>query len=222
MKQIINVFYKNKNLPFWIRPEYKDKKKIIDIQVLGEIFDQNVYKLTPEHFKTGTIIDLGSNIGAVAIQAAQLGAIKIIAIEPNKSNLALLEDNLRENNCEAEILRVAIGAEPGETSITDEAGNSKTGEEGEKVNVTTLEEIISFHFADQEIDVLKIDVEGDEYKILLSTPKEALEKIRVITMEFHATDEETFGKLICKLSESFVVETIGSFDKGGQITGRRY
>lgn len=215
------ITYKEKQICFYIRPEYLDRDKCIDVQIIKEIFTQNVYKLATDNFSgPGIMVDIGANIGTVGIQAAMLGAKRVISIEPNKSNLESLKANFLENNVKTEIIEKAVTSKEGTAKITDEAGNSKVGDEGDDIETTTLENIVSE--ISEDIDVLKMDIEGGEYEALLATPIEVLAKIKYITMEFHATTKENFGNLICHLSKQFVVETIGAYNKGGQIIGKRY
>lgn len=223
--QFVTLNYQNKLLAFMVRPKYTDQRdgRCIDIQVLKEIYGENVYRLTPEMFQNGSgiMIDLGANIGAVGVMAKALGAKEVISVEPNADNIKSLLFNFQENGYQTTLVTRAVSDISGKTiSINDDAGNSKTNSEGtgQSVETITLAELIG----DQQIDVLKIDVEGDEWRILLSTPIEKLKQIRQITLEFHEIDADTFGRTTALLSQGFVVETIGSHERGGFINARRY
>ena len=57
----------------------------------------------------------------------------------------------------------------------------------ETVQATTLTDIITENNI-QQIDYLKIDVEGAEYDILSSCPPETLAKVKCMVMEYHEFD----------------------------------
>ncbi len=62
-----------------------------------------------------TIVDLGANIGTTCIPLAQQTGCKIIAVEPVPENYNLLQENVRQNGLQGEIIcvRKAISNEPG-------------------------------------------------------------------------------------------------------------
>ena len=68
----------------------------------------------------GTFVDIGANIGYYALNAARLGAQKVIAIEPNPTILKRLNDNITLNNLSSKItvLDVAVGEEKGNAKLT--------------------------------------------------------------------------------------------------------
>src|SRR5262249_29519345 len=74
----------------------------------------------------GTLIDVGANIGLVAIAALAHGGARCIAFEPAPDNYALLRRNLRRHGLEArvEAHRVALDSESGEVELALSAGNS--------------------------------------------------------------------------------------------------
>ena len=51
----------------------------------------------------GKLVDVGANIGYYALNAAYLGAEKVIAIEPNPKIVARLNDNIALNNLSSNI-----------------------------------------------------------------------------------------------------------------------
>jgi hypothetical protein len=59
----------------------------------------------------------------------------------------------------------------------------------ETVQATTLTDIMDANNIEQ-IDYLKIDVEGAEYDILLNCPAGTLSKVRRIVMEYHEFDSD--------------------------------
>lgn len=206
-----------------------------DLFVIREIFCENIYRVSTDSFvDTGVVLDIGANIGVFSVFAASLidfkasrqnGAkAKVYAYEPEPHNLELLKANVKTNGLEQEIKIIpkAIGASAGKSYITNEHGNSKlddTFEDATECDVISLADI----FTEQRIeyvDVLKLDVEGYEYNILLNTSRETLNKIRYITFEFDA--DERFGELTTKLSETHALQVLGSHERGGYVFAKRY
>lgn len=54
-----------------------------------------------------------------------------------------------------------------------------------QIETISLKDIINMFGPDEEIDVVKMDIEGMEYDILSQTPAEDLRRIRQFTVEFH-------------------------------------
>ncbi|HGJ67496.1 TPA: FkbM family methyltransferase, partial [bacterium] len=68
------------------------------------------------------------------------------------------------------------------------------------VKTTSIEEFMKKYSLDR-IDLLKIDCEGSEYKILFKCPKEIIKKISKITMEYHPIDKSRNAKTLKKFLE---------------------
>jgi Methyltransferase FkbM domain len=60
---------------------------------------------------------------------------------------------------------------------------------------TTLESWVNRNAASKSDFILQMDIEDSEYDVLLSTPRETLQKFRIMTIEFHR-----FRKLFTKIS----------------------
>ena len=69
----------------------------------------------------------------------------------------------------------------------------------------------------EEVDILKIDVEGSETEIISGASKENLNKCKYITMEFDIRSGAFMGDMVKKLSETHHVRTMGSWERGGMI-----
>lgn len=200
-----------------------------DRLVVKETWVENVYQIDKGDFnleKGGTLIDLGANIGAVSVYAASLdNRIKVFAYEPESNNFELLQKNIKKNRVSEQIstIKQAVSNFNGVSHITNSQGNSmlSDNEAMEKINVITLKEVFA-HNNLTECDVMKVDVEGAEYEIFTKADFEDLMKIRYITMEFTNTDAETYGLLMASLSRAFNLHSIGSYERGGMIYGRRY
>ena len=189
--------------------------------VIHEIWQENVYEVKDTHFNHGgVVIDIGANIGAFSVYAAQFGAT-VYAIEPEPHNLDSLKKNIAINEMQDKIYTCpyAISNYKGVAVITDEGGSATIKDDGvfgAEVEVMPFDMFFDlYHIA--EVDVLKIDVEGAEVEIILGASKENLQKCKYITMEFDIRTGNKMGSLVQKLSETHHVRTMGSWERGGMI-----
>lgn len=116
----------------------------------------------------GTILDVGSYIGNHAVYFGMFtDANKVIAVEPNPSAHGLLTRNIRANCLGSVVVPIecAAGESPGRVGIR-QGRVSNLGHTvvttGEEVELRTLDGIAG----DEEVSVLKIDVEGYVTEVL--------------------------------------------------------
>lgn len=155
-----------------------------DIATFWQIFYREVY---PVDSGDRVIIDAGANIGAFSLYALSKAAnARVIAVEPAPDTSQRMRHVLHEHGLESLVTlnEAALGAEAGETSIQLTVGSQfrQTGIGGHCVPIVTLESLTR---EEQEIDLLKIDIEGAEYGVIASTPQHVLRRIRKIFMEVH-------------------------------------
>lgn len=202
--------------PLWIRPDGPT-----DRIVIREIFGENVYRIAASDVENAVVVDIGANIGAFSVYAASLGAKRVIAVEPEPDNYRVLQANA-EAFPQITTRQLAIWETEGEQHLFHSHGAARITPDGPVIVPTkTLEQL----FVEEQIDtcaVLKVDTEGSEYPIFRATPPALLARIAYIAIEFHATDAETFGALISKLSLTHAVQTLGSYERGGYIYARKY
>ena len=123
----------------------------------------------------GVFVDIGANIGYYALNAARLGAKKVIAIEPNPTILVRLNDNIALNNLSSKIAvhDVAVGAKHGVAKLTigdRDFGSSSivdhsVGAQHISVPVLPLFEILKTEAVGMA-SIIKIDIEGMEDRAL--------------------------------------------------------
>lgn len=140
--------------------------------------------------KNDLVVDIGANVGVFTLYVASITRNRVFSFEPFPENYRFLQTNIQANGFENVVPQAA--------AVTDEKGTkelfvSKQGgwhstaaksDQSLSVATTTLSDI----FTDNKIEVidfLKIDCEGEEGAILLSTPKDLFPRIRKISMEFH-------------------------------------
>ncbi|MGA6208053.1 FkbM family methyltransferase [Nocardia testacea] len=197
-----------------------------DEAVIRETWVENVYQIHPGDLRdTGILVDLGANIGSVAVYGASLGAT-VHAYEPEPENRALLQQNLTDNGVadRVHVHAAAVTDWLGTATITPAHGNSRINHDHSGVTVESI--TLAQVFEDNGLagcDVLKMDVEGSEYEIIASADLSTLAKIRYLTMEFDAAPDQTaFGDMVTKIAKVFNTHIIGSPERGGYIYGRRY
>lgn len=201
-------------------PTFVTRSGGTDADVIREIWGENVYRVALGDC-WGTVVDVGANIGTFSVFAALHGAHRVIAVEPEPDNAVVLGANIA-NYPHVQHRSVAIWGEAGQVTMTPNQGGTRVDEEGAlTVPAITLAELFR---AEQvtECSILKMDIEGSEYPVIASAPREILQRIHYLTMEFHATDAATFGAMVAKLTETHCVQTLGSYERGGYIFARRY
>lgn len=183
----INFRYKLKNgISFMVRP-FKYDRYIID-----EIFLEKAYFPSPDFWikDNEVIVDIGAHIGVFTVFAAKRAKCLVYSYEPRPDNYELLKENIRLNgiqNC-VRAIQSAVGGVSGNLKFSmDTVGlGSLDDVKGNKIIVRTitLKDLLDTnHIA--KVDFLKIDVEGEELRMLLNLPKEYLSRISRISMESH-------------------------------------
>lgn len=135
-----------------------------------------------------TVLDIGAHIGAYTLRAAAAGA-RVIAFEPEPDNVCVL----RQNVAHLPAVRVepfAIAATTGERTLGASFGRSTGGWSLLKtrsirtVRCVSLEDVWRQWSLDR-VALLKMDIEGSEYEVLLSAPAFILSSIDRVVVEVH-------------------------------------
>jgi len=226
----------NENYSFEIRSFLDDPSNDhnLDYKVIDETWNENVYRIHEYQFKDNAVfLDIGANIGSVSLYVDnfnkvrdEYNKIKVYSVEPEPNNLLLLKENIKNNPTEnITVINNAIWHEQKTVLITNKGGNSsiidETNDESVEVLAITIQDFIDLYGID-EIDVVKIDIEGAEFDLIINTPPETLAKIKYITLEFDKSFDGRFGIMVEKLSKQFGLEILGSPERGGYIYGNRY
>jgi len=114
-------------------------------------------------------VDVGANMGALAIHAGTLvGPVgRVIAIEAHPRIAGFLRRNIALNGLSnIETVSVAVGEHAGHvkfTNIRSDDQNAVVDDNHGTIPMKRLDDIVPF---DVQVDLLKIDVEGYELKVL--------------------------------------------------------
>jgi FkbM family methyltransferase len=145
-----------------------------------------------------TVVDVGANIGYFTFLAAKkVGSVgKVVSVEPHPSNFALLKDAIESNQIlNVRALPIALGDRKDRIHIgmADQtvfpnrtASTLKASVTDPEISVETLDDL-----AEKEglrtIDLLKIDVDGYEWRILQGATNCLQEKrVKRIIIEFNS------------------------------------
>jgi len=126
--------------------------------------------------KMKTVIDVGAWCGTWA-KAIEPFAEKVIAFEPDKTHFECLQRNCTIN-CTPRM--EAVGAQLQDVSLTeDNFTQAKRVDEKGNIRMITLD-----HMAYEDVDMIKIDVEGYEMEVLKGATK-TLESVKYLMIELN-------------------------------------
>lgn len=157
--------------------------------IYEETFTQNGYNVLKSEIENKTVVDIGAHIGCFSILALQNGAKKVVAVEANKSTFTngLLHvcsgiANIRTiwgavSDTDGQTLFISNNDTASQVSLDSDKGHAVT-----TIALTTL--LLQENIIDDEL-VLKMDVEGSEFDIILTSPPEVLCKFSTIYLEVH-------------------------------------
>jgi FkbM family methyltransferase len=167
-----------------------------------------------------TIIDVGAGIGDFSISlAARLPRSRVIALEPFPPSFQALTENIALNRLEnVAAFPYALGAASGPQRLragAAEPGQSSTARVGrgvaerqEEVPGRSLAALLD-ELRIERCDALKMDCEGAEYEILMSSDDTTLRKIENLSLEYHDSyTQHEHGELVTFLEQAgYIVRT---------------
>lgn len=172
-----------------------------DLNIGYEIFVAEAYRL-PKEFKPENpkcIIDIGGNVGYSCLYwLVNFPHAHVVLFEPHPKHIDKIYDHLKINHFEHRVTVIpsAAGIKSGSLFLTNMGGESKLTTEQSKHTISVS--IVDWFEAirTEEIDILKIDIEGGEYA-LLGDSRFADLKIKVLVMEWHNTSDFPNGQEWC-------------------------
>lgn len=199
----------------------------------------NEYDLPESFSETDIVIDIGAHIGSFTYAVLQRGASKVYAVEADSENYKIAGDNLKDYIKQKRVV-LTYGAvwrsDPNNDVIYYEGYPNKFntggggviwGKEGNPVPKISFDDFLT-EVTDngrKQISLLKLDCEGSEWPILLTSKK--LNLIKKICGEFHEINGEYDSLVLpCVIQgwSSFTVESLVKFlgERGFQTTYHRH
>jgi FkbM family methyltransferase len=166
-----------------------------DDVIYNSVVRRNEYRL-PEHLPAGAIVvDIGVHIGAFSYLALARGAAAVYGFEPEASNLARARENLAAFGDRVHLSSRAVWRSdepPAPQHFWASTDRANTGggtliwdTEGPLVDAVPFDDVVDTitESGRRRIDLVKIDCEGAEFPILLSSAR--LSRIDRIVGEYH-------------------------------------
>jgi len=180
--------------------------ELTDLKAFWQIFLRKVYRVraTDE-----VILDLGANVGVFTLYAARNAPqAQVFAFEPFPSTFRRLVATVRNHHLDPRVtcLNYAAAGASGVRLMPDgqlpsqrRALAAASVTSGTEVMGKTIESMLEENHL-PHVDLLKMDIEGSEYEVLLSTPPRMLARIDRIAMEYHGDSapysrQQLFGHL---------------------------
>lgn len=192
-----NEFFilQNNNLNIYLR------KFSSDYKVYVEIFLHECYVLSKDYLKsieTPVILDIGSNAGISCLYFSTINQnCTYICVEPNKKNNKVLRHNIGGNGLNYKVINKGLWHEDKKLYFheTEEFWTGKVDSTKSEsiVDCLSLQSFITI-YAKQDIDLLKIDVEGSEIDILIKDKliSNSLKNVHSIIIEVHDAKKISF------------------------------
>lgn len=168
----------------WLRPGTSD------LVVFNEVFGEKDYEFACWDIKPQLIVDAGANIGMTTLYFARLNPqARIIAIEPEPSNVELLRRNTADMK---QVMVKAAALWPRKSALDFSDANAgkwafsvrESDPESGAVAAVTIPEILAETGAER-IDLLKIDIEGAERELFGDGAEQWLPRVGRIVIELH-------------------------------------
>ncbi len=152
------------------------------------------------------VVDIGANRGITVTRLARIVGPqgRVVAIEADRGNFALLEQRVRENDLTwVTLVNRAVAEEAGvlriSPRVTQNSGMNSIAERGQAIEAATLDAILG-EVGVESVDAIKIDVEGYEERVLAGAVRTIAEHRPVVLVE---VDDENLGRFGSTRSDLF-------------------
>jgi FkbM family methyltransferase len=170
-----------------------------DIAVFGQIFRDLEYRCLDDIGDPGLVIDCGANVGySSAYFLSRFPNAKVIAVEPDAANFAVLEANVAPYGDRCEVLNTGLWSHPTGLVMSEQAwGDGR--EWARTVRVARPREAPAMTATDvgtllagsgfDRISILKVDIEGSESVVFASNYESWIGKVDNMVIELHGERE---------------------------------
>ncbi len=163
--------------------------KTLNFPLYRDIFEANCYAVDLNEFTDHVVVDVGAHVGMFSLFSLQRGAKSVVAIEAHPETFRVYLGPVVKNISNIKALNLAmldsdlasVGIEGHDVSARTMRGSR----EGAQVMTVSLATLLEKERLRDEKLVLKLNVEGDEFDILLSTPCATLKLFSSIFVETH-------------------------------------
>jgi FkbM family methyltransferase len=193
--------------PFLLRLRHEKPiliEELTDLKAFWQVYLRRVYRVDANDRQ---IVDLGANVGIFTLYAARCAPhAKILAVEPFPSSFHRLVETVRSHGIEERVkcLNAAAtgtnsmrimpdSAVPSQRRRLASISSSSSVNSGTEVAGQTLETILNENRLER-VDLLKIDIEGSEYEVFLSSSNNVLARVHRIAMEYHGDAPSPYSK----------------------------
>jgi FkbM family methyltransferase len=190
--------FSHPNYPFTLQLRHEKPipiEELTDLKAFWQIYLRRIYRVDA---KDRIIVDLGANVGIFTLYAARCAAhAKIFAVEPFPSTFLrlvvivcghALEDRVTCLNAAAAgtngLRTMSEVPVPSQRRTLASTSSAASMNPGTQVTGKTLEAILDENKL-QQVDLLKVDIEGSEYEVFLSSSQNVLARVSRIAMEYH-------------------------------------
>ena len=188
----------------------------VDYRTFADVFERRLYDLSASGVTR--VLDLGANIGAATLFfASRFPEAEIACVEPFPDNLVMLRETIKLNRIRATVFEGAVGTSSGEANLdvgcqADAYSVTPAEDSAQKLRVRqfAVPELLAALGWD-EIDLLKIDIEGYE-KTLFRSNNAWLSRVRLIIGEAHIHVGYQIGNVRADLAPLGFHVTEKSFD----------
>lgn len=194
-------------------------RTLLDMWVVKETCLDDGYACLGRVAPDGVVVDVGAGLGDFALWAArQLRPRAVFAFEPHPGSFALLTHNLALNDARlVQAHAVALGAATGLKVLRRGAEPTQSRVVASGAGDTGDTEVWSLADAFDRCgidvcDLLKVDIEGGEFALLLDAPPAVLRRIRHLRVEYHDDVEARDHRVLVRALEAagFVVGRVPS------------
>lgn len=175
---------------------YHDTDDVIgqSLALYGEYAQREIDLLTSFMDSRSVVYDVGGNIGVHARAFAAAGA-EVWSFEPNPTNFDLLKKNCEDLD-RVHLVEAAVGDHMGQSTIWEfdaftsgNYGHLRSGRGGRVCHLISLDSIDA-----PDPDIIKIDVEGQEFAVLRGA-ESRIRRNRPLVL-FEAQEVDNFGAIV--------------------------
>jgi len=173
-----------------------------DVDVFGQVFQQDEYRWAAAIPSPRLIIDLGANVGysSAYLLSCFPACPTVLAVEPDPDNYALCCLNLAAYGNRARVLRGAAWSKPCSLVLSrgtfgdgrewaTQVLSCDSGDPSATVEAWDIPRLLQFAGAER-VDILKIDIEGSEVELFRTGASAWLPAVRNLCIELHGPDSK--------------------------------